>query len=198
MNEFFPRSSSPSSGPSPGYCRSIPVSVSSAYCTLSSHSRYAPDRSNRDVSSTPLSIPANLELLNKQRALRPSSPHFTIYQPQLTWLSSIANRVTGSGLSVGQYIPPFSLVNFNLPLHLQECTLSSLDTCYFPPSEFPSIRLPSSPSLRNYPLGPRFPLNLSSPSPPLSTLSTVFVISLGTWVIVSRTSPTLSARRKGS
>ncbi|PWN53337.1 hypothetical protein IE53DRAFT_384180 [Violaceomyces palustris] len=45
----------------------------------------------------------NLDLLNKQRSLRPSSPHFTIYQPQLTWLGSIANRVTGVGLSVGMY-----------------------------------------------------------------------------------------------
>ena len=43
---------------------------------------------------------ASTEILNKQRLSRPSSPHFTIYQPQLTWLGSIANRVTGAGLSV--------------------------------------------------------------------------------------------------
>lgn len=66
----------------------------------------------RDVSTAPLSLSGNLELLNKQRALRPNSPHFTIYQPQLTWLSSIANRVTGSGLSVGQ--SPF-LLAFSAP-----------------------------------------------------------------------------------
>lgn len=46
---------------------------------------------------------AELEILNKQRLKRPSSPHFTIYQPQLTWLGSIANRVTGVGLSVLLY-----------------------------------------------------------------------------------------------
>jgi hypothetical protein len=40
-----------------------------------------------------------MEILNKQRLLRPSSPHFTIYQPQLTWLGSIFNRVTGVALS---------------------------------------------------------------------------------------------------
>jgi len=44
-----------------------------------------------------------MDLLNKQRLLRPSSPHFTIYQPQLTWIGSIANRVTGAGLSVLLY-----------------------------------------------------------------------------------------------
>jgi hypothetical protein len=38
--------------------------------------------------------------LNTQRLARPSSPHFTIYQPQLTWIASIANRVTGAGLSL--------------------------------------------------------------------------------------------------
>ena len=39
-------------------------------------------------------------VLNAQRLKRPSSPHFTIYQPQITWIASIANRVTGVGLSV--------------------------------------------------------------------------------------------------
>ncbi|KAI0709838.1 succinate dehydrogenase cytochrome b560 subunit [Earliella scabrosa] len=42
-------------------------------------------------------------ILNQQRLRRPSSPHFTIYQPQLTWLGSIANRITGAGLSVLLY-----------------------------------------------------------------------------------------------
>ncbi|KAI0246074.1 cytochrome b subunit of succinate dehydrogenase, Sdh3p [Lactifluus subvellereus] len=42
-------------------------------------------------------------ILNTQRLARPSSPHFTIYQPQLTWIASIANRITGAGLSVLLY-----------------------------------------------------------------------------------------------
>ncbi|KAJ3511960.1 hypothetical protein NLJ89_g3802 [Agrocybe chaxingu] len=58
-------------------------------------------RRSIQVQSLPPS--ANLEILNKQRLKRPSSPHFTIYQPQLTWLGSIANRVTGAGLSVLLY-----------------------------------------------------------------------------------------------
>jgi len=43
------------------------------------------------------------DLLNAQRVRRPSSPHFTIYEPQLTWVASIANRATGNGLSVLLY-----------------------------------------------------------------------------------------------
>ncbi len=43
-------------------------------------------------------------ILNKQRLLRPSSPHFTIYQPQLTWVASIAHRVAGAGISVREYL----------------------------------------------------------------------------------------------
>ncbi|TIB66266.1 hypothetical protein E3P78_00092 [Wallemia ichthyophaga] len=56
----------------------------------------------------------NLALLNHQRNLRPSSPHFTIYQPQLTWFASIANRVTGVGLSAGIYA--FAIGYVTLPL----------------------------------------------------------------------------------
>jgi succinate dehydrogenase/fumarate reductase cytochrome b subunit len=47
---------------------------------------------------------AQEQILNKQRIHRPSSPHFTIYQPQLTWIGSIANRVTGVGFSVCELI----------------------------------------------------------------------------------------------
>ncbi|GJJ08570.1 hypothetical protein Clacol_002789 [Clathrus columnatus] len=46
---------------------------------------------------------ASDRILNSQRLKRPSSPHFTIYQPQLTWIGSIANRITGSTLSVLLY-----------------------------------------------------------------------------------------------
>ncbi|KAN0113787.1 hypothetical protein V8E52_007440 [Russula decolorans] len=42
-------------------------------------------------------------ILDTQRLARPSSPHFTIYQPQLTWIASIANRITGAGLSLLLY-----------------------------------------------------------------------------------------------
>ncbi|TFK21462.1 succinate dehydrogenase cytochrome b560 subunit [Coprinopsis marcescibilis] len=59
--------------------------------------------SRRFVQTESLTPTANIDILNKQRLKRPSSPHFTIYQPQLTWIASIANRVTGAGLSVLLY-----------------------------------------------------------------------------------------------
>ncbi|KAG1719375.1 cytochrome b subunit of succinate dehydrogenase, Sdh3p [Suillus occidentalis] len=57
----------------------------------------------RGVQIQSLPSSASEEILNAQRLKRPSSPHFTIYQPQLTWLSSIANRATGGALSALLY-----------------------------------------------------------------------------------------------
>ncbi|KAI0328288.1 succinate dehydrogenase cytochrome b560 subunit [Cubamyces sp. BRFM 1775] len=57
----------------------------------------------RFVQTESLPPSAEQQILNQQRLRRPSSPHFTIYQPQLTWIGSIANRVTGAGLSVLLY-----------------------------------------------------------------------------------------------
>lgn len=59
---------------------------------------------NRSIQTQSLPPSASEEILNQQRLKRPSSPHFTIYQPQLTWIGSIANRVTGVGLSVRTWI----------------------------------------------------------------------------------------------
>ncbi|KAJ7315305.1 succinate dehydrogenase cytochrome b560 subunit [Mycena albidolilacea] len=57
----------------------------------------------RAVQTESLPPSAAVDILNKQRLLRPSSPHFTIYQPQITWIASIANRVTGGALSALLY-----------------------------------------------------------------------------------------------
>ncbi|KAH8094509.1 succinate dehydrogenase cytochrome b560 subunit [Cristinia sonorae] len=57
----------------------------------------------RTVQTQSLPPSAAEGILNKQRLQRPSSPHFTIYQPQLTWYGSIAHRGTGAGLSVLLY-----------------------------------------------------------------------------------------------
>ena len=54
----------------------------------------------RSIQTQTLTPSAEQDILNHQRLRRPSSPHFTIYQPQLTWIGSIVNRVTGVGLSV--------------------------------------------------------------------------------------------------
>lgn len=58
----------------------------------------------RAIQTESLPPSANELILNQQRLKRPSSPHFTIYQPQLTWIMSIANRVTGVALSVRKFI----------------------------------------------------------------------------------------------
>ncbi|KAF5347646.1 hypothetical protein D9757_013355 [Collybiopsis confluens] len=57
----------------------------------------------RSVQTQPLKPEDGITILNKQRLQRPSSPHFTIYQPQLTWIGSIFNRVTGVSLTVLLY-----------------------------------------------------------------------------------------------
>ncbi|KZP22609.1 cytochrome b subunit of succinate dehydrogenase, Sdh3p [Athelia psychrophila] len=57
----------------------------------------------RSIQTESIQAADSAGILNKQRLARPSSPHFTIYQPQLTWIGSIANRVTGSALSVLLY-----------------------------------------------------------------------------------------------
>ncbi|KAJ7238029.1 hypothetical protein C8J57DRAFT_1087158, partial [Mycena rebaudengoi] len=44
---------------------------------------------------------ASSEILNKQCLLR--APHFTIYQPQLTWIVSIANRAICAALGALLY-----------------------------------------------------------------------------------------------
>ncbi|KAI9310933.1 succinate dehydrogenase cytochrome b560 subunit [Dichotomocladium elegans] len=46
---------------------------------------------------------AESELLRQQRKVRPTSPHVTIYQPQLTWYMSGAHRITGTALGLGFY-----------------------------------------------------------------------------------------------
>ncbi len=57
---------------------------------------------NRQIKTESIKPADARAILDKQRLNRPSSPHFTIYQPQITWLVSIAHRVTGTGLSVGE------------------------------------------------------------------------------------------------
>ncbi|TFK61944.1 cytochrome b subunit of succinate dehydrogenase, Sdh3p [Pluteus cervinus] len=57
----------------------------------------------RTVQTESFQPSAQVEVLNKQRLLRPSSPHFTIYQPQLTWIASIAHRGAGVGIAVLLY-----------------------------------------------------------------------------------------------
>ncbi|KAL7421644.1 cytochrome b subunit of succinate dehydrogenase, Sdh3p [Cryptotrichosporon argae] len=54
-------------------------------------------------STSKISPADSIALLNAQRLQRPTSPHLAIYQPQLTWLMSGANRITGVFLSGALY-----------------------------------------------------------------------------------------------
>jgi len=47
---------------------------------------------NKNLLQTPAK---GQEILLKQRANRPISPHLTIYQPQITWYLSSVHRVSG-------------------------------------------------------------------------------------------------------
>ncbi|KAI7904510.1 uncharacterized protein BX663DRAFT_550187 [Cokeromyces recurvatus] len=44
------------------------------------------------------------DILLAQRKLRPTSPHLSIYQPQLTWYMSSAHRLTGVALGGALYL----------------------------------------------------------------------------------------------
>ncbi|KAF7299222.1 Cytochrome B subunit of succinate dehydrogenase [Mycena indigotica] len=57
----------------------------------------------RSVQTESLPPSAAVDILNQQRLRRPSSPHFTIYQPQMTWIPSIFHRATGGALSALLY-----------------------------------------------------------------------------------------------
>ncbi|CAG7849092.1 Succinate dehydrogenase cytochrome B subunit, mitochondrial Flags: Precursor [Serendipita indica DSM 11827] len=58
---------------------------------------------SRGVKTESITTTDQRSILDKQRLNRPSSPHMTIYEPQITWYGSIAHRITGVGLSVGMY-----------------------------------------------------------------------------------------------
>lgn len=57
----------------------------------------------KQAPTTTITEAQDLKQLNEQRNDRPISPHLEIYQPQLTWYSSILHRMTGVGLSAGLY-----------------------------------------------------------------------------------------------
>ncbi|KAK9248110.1 hypothetical protein V1506DRAFT_529905 [Lipomyces tetrasporus] len=57
----------------------------------------------RSVSSQSLTPAEANEILVKQRANRPTSPHLTIYKPQITWYLSSLHRITGLTLAAGVY-----------------------------------------------------------------------------------------------
>lgn len=78
---------------------------------------------HRQVTGT--SEPAD-SILAKQRRNRPVAPHLTIYKPQVTWIPSAMNRVTGVILSGSFYI--FGLSYLAAPAfgwHLESAVLAA-------------------------------------------------------------------------
>ncbi|KAJ7239367.1 SDHC, cytochrome b subunit of succinate dehydrogenase [Mycena haematopus] len=67
----------------------------------------------RAIQTESLPPSASVDILNKQRLKRPSSPHWTIYQPQITWIGSIFHRATGGAL--GALLYGFSLAYLFAP-----------------------------------------------------------------------------------
>lgn len=58
----------------------------------------------RPVATQKITPADSYQILVEQRKKRPTSPHLTIYRPQITWYLSSLNRITGSVLSGGFYI----------------------------------------------------------------------------------------------
>jgi hypothetical protein len=79
----------------------------------------------RRIQTHSLPPTAAQNILNAQRRNRPSSPHFTIYQPQLTWVGSIANRITGGALSVCMFS------QLTLPLPFRSLIFPKLSALWF-------------------------------------------------------------------
>ncbi|KUJ17665.1 uncharacterized protein LY89DRAFT_615869 [Mollisia scopiformis] len=80
----------------------------------------------RPISTQKLTPTDSYEILVAQRKNRPSSPHFTIYRPQITWLNSIMHRATGAVLSGGFYV--FGAAYLVSPLfgwHLDSATMAA-------------------------------------------------------------------------
>ncbi|KAA8900728.1 hypothetical protein FN846DRAFT_958072 [Sphaerosporella brunnea] len=78
------------------------------------------------ASTTPTTAAEAHSLLVSQRQKRPIAPHLSIYQPQLTWYMSSANRITGVLLSGTVYLFGISYaVAPWLGLHLESATIAA-------------------------------------------------------------------------
>ncbi|KAL1302976.1 hypothetical protein AAFC00_003293 [Neodothiora populina] len=69
---------------------------------------------------------ASRQILAKQRLHRPVAPHLTIYKPQITWILSSLNRITGITLSAPLYL--FSLAYLAAPAfgwHLESASIAA-------------------------------------------------------------------------
>lgn len=69
---------------------------------------------------------SSYDILAAQRKNRPTSPHLSIYRPQIPWILSMTHRITGAILSGGFYI--FGSAYLVAPLfgwHLDSATIAA-------------------------------------------------------------------------
>jgi succinate dehydrogenase (ubiquinone) cytochrome b560 subunit len=75
-----------------------------------------------------------VDVFARSRSLhRPISPHFTIYQPQLTWVLSIGSRVTACGLTAALYA---GTIAYGLQEHSIDQIATSITQLGLPPIVF--------------------------------------------------------------
>jgi len=80
----------------------------------------------RPVATQKMTPKDSYDILAAQRKLRPTSPHLTIYKPQMTSILSIMTRFTGGALSAGFYV--FGAAYLVSPLfgwHLDSASLAA-------------------------------------------------------------------------
>ncbi|KAF2095941.1 succinate dehydrogenase cytochrome b560 subunit [Rhizodiscina lignyota] len=75
---------------------------------------------------TTQNVSQDTDILAKQRLHRPVAPHLGIYRPQITWIPSMFNRITGLMLSGPLYL--FSMAYLVAPLmgwHLESQSIAA-------------------------------------------------------------------------
>jgi succinate dehydrogenase (ubiquinone) cytochrome b560 subunit len=78
------------------------------------------------VTTEKLTPADSYQILVAQRRNRPTSPHLSIYRPQVTWYLSALNRITGATLSAGFYA--FGAAYLVAPLlgwHLESASMAA-------------------------------------------------------------------------
>jgi len=83
-------------------------------------------RQIRPVATQKITDADAYQILVSQRRHRPTSPHLSIYRPQITWYASVTHRITGCIVSGGVYC--FGAAYLVAPLfgwHLESATIAA-------------------------------------------------------------------------
>jgi succinate dehydrogenase (ubiquinone) cytochrome b560 subunit len=83
-------------------------------------------QSSNLVHYRPVTSQSAADILVKQRLARPVAPHLSIYRPQITWILSSLNRITGLALSGTLYIYGLAyLIGPTVGWHLESTVLAA-------------------------------------------------------------------------